>query len=495
LLFIFVILEVQASGVPGVAVKGGIPRLINMVVDVVVTDKNLADDYRGADKKESSDGTGFIIDENGYVVTNYHVVSSTDKIKIVLHDGSEYIAKIIGKDERSDIALLKIDTDIKLPFVQFADSDKVEVGDPVIAIGNPFGFGKTVTSGIVSCKGRNLSNQIAELGAGGDLVYYLQTDAAVNYGNSGGPLFSYDAEVVGMITVFFSDGMHNTGINFAIPSNTLKKVIKELKDHGKMQRSWLGIAVSPLNKKAARVLGLGKQYGCIITRVESNSPAAIAGIQAGDILITLNDESISENTNLEFMLNSLPIGKVIPIQIVRHKVGMKLSVMVGVRSDEDFYLNRDDVSEKKEISYEKIDGIEIGVAELTPELRKSFDISDGINGVMISYVGQRNDIAIGNVILAVNQTNITNIAGLKSELKKLSESSEVTKSKELAFYIFDPQTRKSDYVVMDFNLENDEVNSSKDRSGTISKESQNSNKITDTMEKLKTGLKSKWRLI
>jgi serine protease Do len=485
-------LEAHASGVPGLAVKKGIPRLINMVVDVIVSDKNLADDYRGSDRKESSDGTGFIIDENGYIVTNYHVISSTDKIKIVLYDGSEYMAKVIGKDERSDIALLKIDVDTKLPFVQFADFDKVEVGDPVIAIGNPFGFGKTVTSGIVSCKGRNLSSQIAELGAGGDLVYYLQTDAAVNYGNSGGPLFSYNAEVVGMITVFFSDGMHNTGINFAIPSNTLKKVIKELKDHGKMQRSWLGISVFPLNKKAARVLGLGKQYGCVITKVENNSPAAMAGIQTGDILTALNDESISENTNLEFMLNTLPIGKVIPIQIMRHKVGMKFSVTVGIRNDEDFYLNQEDVSEKKEISCEKIDGLEIGVTELTPELRKSFDINDGISGVMVSYVGQRNDIAIGNVILAVNQISVANIAALKSELKKISESSEMAKDKELAFYVFDPQTRKSDYVVVDFNPENDVVNSIKDHPATAGKELQNSTK-TDMGEKLKTGLK--WRLI
>jgi serine protease Do len=443
-------LEAHASGVPGVAVKGGIPHLINTVVDVIVSDK-ISDEYRGTDRKESSDGTGFIIDENGYIVTNCHVINSVDKIKIVLHDGSEYMAKIIGKDERSDIALLKIDADTKLPFVQFADSDKAEVGDPVIAIGNPFGFGKTVTSGIVSCKGRNLSNQIAELGAGGDLVYYLQTDAAVNYGNSGGPLFSYNAEVVGMITVFFSDGMHNTGINFAIPSNTLKKVIKELKDYGKMQRSWLGISVSPLGKKAARALGLGKQSGCVITKVDLNSPAAVAGIQTGDILISLNDEVISENTNLEFMLNGLPIGKVIPIQIMRNRIGMKLSVMVGIRNDEDVSWKTNDVSEK--IPYEKLDGVDIGVTEITPNLRKSFDIPESINGVMISYIGslQGNDISIGNVILMVNQTNVTAVAGLKAELKKLSANADIKKSKELAFYIFDPQIRKSDYVVMEFN--------------------------------------------
>jgi serine protease Do len=253
-----------------------------------------------------------------------------------------------------------------------------------------------------------------------------------------------------MITVFFSDGMHNTGINFAIPSNTLKKVIKELRDHGKMQRSWLGISVSSLSKKVAHALGLGRQHGCVITRVEENSPAALAGIQTGDILISLNDEVISENTNLEFMLNSLPIGKVIPIQIMRNRIGRKLSVMVGIRNDEEFYLGKSDITEKSEIPYEKIDGIEIGVTELTSDLRKSFDIQEGIKGVMVSYIENLpgNDISVGNVILMINQTAITNIASLKAELRKLSEN---TGSKELAFYIFDPQIRKSDYVVMEFN--------------------------------------------
>ncbi|MDR1561164.1 MAG: S1C family serine protease, partial [Holosporaceae bacterium] len=155
-----------AAGVPGLSFgKGEINKLINTVVDVIVSEKGVSNEVN-ANKKESSDGTGFIIDENGYIVTNCHVIDSLQKIKIILSDGSEYIAKIIGKDERSDIALLKIDTNIKLPFVQFADSAKVEIGDPVIAIGNPFGFGKTVTSGIVSYKGRNLSNQISELGVG-----------------------------------------------------------------------------------------------------------------------------------------------------------------------------------------------------------------------------------------------------------------------------------------------------------------------------------------
>jgi serine protease Do len=485
---------IDASGVPGGSVKVGIKCLVNTVVDVIVTDKSSSEEYRSSDKREASDGTGFIIDENGYIVTNCHVIDSADKIKIVLYDGGEYIAKVVGRDERSDIALLKIDVDTKLPYVQFADSDKIEIGDPVIAIGNPFGFGKTVTSGIISYKGRNLSNQIAELGTGGDLVSYLQTDAAVNCGNSGGPLF-YNGEVVGMITVFFSDGMRSTGINFAIPSNTLKNVIKELRDHGKIQRSWLGVGVSQLSKKAARVLGLGKQYGCVVARIEKNSPAAVAGMQVGDILTSLNNEAISENTNLEVTLNGLPVGKVIPVQIIRHGVSMKLSVMVGARSDDDFFTNTDDIPEKSDIPYEKIDGISLGVADLTPELRKSFDISENINGVMIAYIGnlQGNDVSVGNVVLTVNQINVSTVADLKNELKKLSKNENIKKNKELALYVFDPQTRKSDYIVVDFNPPSENISE---------KHRKMMNKVTlprkaekSFLEKLKDGLKTQWRLI
>jgi serine protease Do len=485
----------QASGISGGSVKGGIRRLINTVVDVVEADKNQSDEYKEGRERESSNGAGFIIDENGYIVTNWHVINSMNKIKVIIWDGGEYTARVAGKDERSDIALLKIDADKKLPFVQFADYDKVEVGDPVIAVGNPFGFGKTVTSGVVSYKGRDLSERIAELGAGGDLVYYLQTDAAINYGNSGGPLFSYNAEVVGMITVFFSDGIHNTGINFAIPSNTLKKVVKELRDHGKMQRSWLGIHVSSLGKRAARILlGMGKKYGCVITKVEKNSPAAVAGLQIGDILIAINDEAISEDMNSEFVLNGLPIGKVVPIQVVRHGSEMKLSVMVGTRSDEKPSCEGDETAEKIKIPCEKISGIDIGVTDLNQELRRSFDIREEINGVMISQVGNigESDLSVGNVILTVNQTNVSNIAELKAELQKLSENPDVRRDKELAVYVFDPQIRKFDYVAVNFDPKAFE--SALADSGQSVGKKHSKTKTVNIMDELKDKFKVNWRL-
>ncbi|MDR2766050.1 MAG: trypsin-like peptidase domain-containing protein [Holosporaceae bacterium] len=430
--------------------KGWITKLQCAVVDVIVSEKNNSEEYL-LPRKESSDGTGFIIDENGYIVTNCHVIDSSEKIKIILHDGSEYYAKIVGKDERSDIALLKVDVNSKLPFVQFADSDRIEVGDQVLAIGNPFGFGKTVTSGIVSYKGRNLSN--SELGVGGDLVSYIQTDAAVNYGNSGGPLFSYSGEVIGMITVFFSDGGHCTGINFAIPSNILKNVISQLRSSGKMCRSWLGISVSPLSKEASIALGLDKQQGGgVVSKVDKDSPASAAGLQIGDILLSIDNEKVSKNTNLEYVLSNLPVGKVIPVQILRHMVEMKLSILVGSRSDDDFsFGGGDSIATKNDVPQEKVDGLGLRFADLGADLRKSFEVPDGVNGVLVSNTGGNRDMAVGCVILTVNQIPVANVKALRLELKKMSTNKDVMERRKIALCVFTPQTKRHDYVAVDFN--------------------------------------------
>lgn len=443
----------DAAGVSGVSVKGGIHRLIDTVVDVIVSNKNPDSLQAENNKKDSSDGAGFIIDENGLIVTNCHVIETADIIKIVLYDGSVYIAKVIGKDEHSDIALLKIDADIKLPYVKFADSELVEIGEPVLAIGNPYGFGKTVTSGIISYKNRNLSSQIAELGTGGDLVSYLQTDAAVNYGNSGGPLFTYAGEVVGMITVFLADGMRSTGINFAIPANILKRTIEQLKNYGKITRSWIGIVLNPLTKEAADIL-LGGRFGCDIVKIEKKSPAENAGIRVNDILISINDENITENTNLEYMLNTLPIGRVIPIQIIRDGIEMKFSITVGFKNEEDLSANSDEeVQSKKEIPFERVEGINVGVTDLTPEFRKYFDIPEGIGGVLISNVENvLSEMSVGNLIFRVNRTMVSSVAQLKNALKEVITS----KEKRVVLYIYDHNRKqKRFYVVLKLAYKNE----------------------------------------
>ena len=437
---------ISDASVFGIKIKGGVERLMGTVVDVIVADKSGENS-----ENRSSNGTGFIIYEDGYIVTNWHVIDSSEQIKIVTSDGNEYIAKVIGKDEHYDVALLKIelDSNVKLPAVKFADSDKIEVSDPVITIGNPFGLGKTVTAGIISYKGRNLSDQISELGENGHLVSYIQTDAAVNYGNSGGPLFSANGEVIGMITVFVSDGLRSTGINFAIPSNILLKVISQLKTFGRMQRSWLGISTSRMSKEAAKLL-IGSNVGYYVTNISEKSPAMSTGIKVGDIILSINKEIISENTNVEYLLNNLPIGEVVPIQIMRDGNKRMLSITVKSYNDEDISFIDEDDNGGKDVPYEKIDGLDLGLTDLTKELREIFKIPSHENGVLVSFVGSSliDDLSInvGNLIKKVNRFEIKNLNDLKTALvASLRENDKVNK---VVIYVKDPLVKKTSYVVV-----------------------------------------------
>ncbi|GHT90883.1 putative periplasmic serine endoprotease DegP-like protein [Alphaproteobacteria bacterium] len=442
------------------SIKNGVKAVIGSVVKIVVVSKNdgdsgdpdtnrffsyTADDLKG----EQPDGTGFIVDESGYVVTNCHVLgsrqkiqdNSIEKVRVIVQNGDEYDAKIIGVDYRTDIVLLKIEPKSKLPCVKFADSDAIEVGDGVFAVGNPYVYDNTVTFGIISHKERDLSGQIAELGSGGDLVPYMQVnDAVINQGNSGGPLCTCDGRVVGMITIIFYDGARNTGISFAIPSKIIQHDIEQLRKNGKMKRSWLGINVTPFNKSVSDALGLGGRFGCVIQKVDNASPAIAAGVQSGDILLSVNDNHIAENSNLEYMLSNLPIDKVVPIQIVRDGVETKLSIKVGSRNDEDKAEPADDeISVKKSVPCEEIDSITLGVSNLTPEIRKHFNIPADMNGVLVARSDDsKNDISVGSVILKVNHQLIGNIAELRSELQRIMN----TRAKNVAFYICDGQSRK-----------------------------------------------------
>jgi len=435
------------ASVSGIKIRGGVKPLMDTVVDVIVTDKN----EENSENRPSSNGTGFIIYEDGYIVTNWHVIDSSDQIKIVTSDGNEYNARVIGKDEHYDVALLKIDLDrnVKLPTVKFADSDKIEISDPVIAIGNPFGLGKTVTSGIISYKGRNLSGQISELGENNHLVSYIQTDAAVNYGNSGGPLFSENGEVIGMITVFVLDGMHSTGINFAIPSNILLKVISQLKTFGKMRRSWLGISTRRMLKEASKLL-IGSNVGYYITNVSEKSPAASSGIQVGDIILSINGEAISESTNMEYLLNNLPIGEVIPIQIMHDGNKRMLSITVKSYNDEDISFMEEDDNSGKDVPYEKIDGLDLGLTNLTKELREIFKIPSYESGVLVSFVGSslvdNPCINVGNLIKKVNRFEVKNLNDLRMSL--VATLKENSGSNKVVMYLKDPLTKKTSYVVV-----------------------------------------------
>ncbi|GHU13447.1 serine protease [Alphaproteobacteria bacterium] len=442
------------------SIRNGIKAVTGSVVKIIVVyrdggdngdliDSNRLFPYAGNELKgEQPDGTGFIVDESGYVVTNCHVLgsrqkiqdNSIEKIRVIVPNGDEYDAKIAGVDYRTDIVLLKIEPKSKLPCVKFADSDAIEVGDGVFAVGNPYVYDNTVTFGIISHKERDLSGQIAELGSGGDLVPYMQVDAVINQGNSGGPLCTCDGRVVGMITIIFYDGARNTGISFAIPSKIIQQDVEQLRKNGKMKRSWLGISVTPFNRSVSDALGLGERFGCVIQKVDNASPAIAAGMQSGDILLSVNDNHISENSNLEYMLSNLPIDKVVPIQIVRDGVEMKLSIKVGSRNDEDkAEPAEDDMSVKKSVPCEELDSITLGVSNLTPEIRKYFNIPADLNGVLVARSDDsKNEISVGSVIIKVNHQLIGNTVELRSELQKSINAG----AKTVAFYVCDGQSRR-----------------------------------------------------
>jgi serine protease Do len=423
--------------------KTKISKLLDTAVDVVVSDKDIDLHAAYDSRKDLPDGSGFIVDENGYIFTNCHVIDSAEKIDIVLRDGGKYTAKVVGKDQRSDIALLKIDVDVKLPVVEFPDlNHKIEVLDPIIVIGNPCGFGKTVTCGAISCERRDLSPQMAELGKGGDLVSYVQIDASVNYGNSGGPVFNQDGKMIGMVTVFIPDSK----IAFIIPHTALKRALDDFMKSGKLNLSWIGISVgSVFNAEVSAALGLVNTSGCVIKEVESNSPAAIAGICVNDILLSVNRESVSNGSNVEYMLSSLPIGETIPVRVRRVGKDIEFKIKVASKNDDTLSHNKtEEVKKKIEISEEKVEGIGVGVADLTEERRQYYDIPYDINGVLVvSVANAQSEMSAGNVVMMVNQTVISSVADLRNAMKRLVNS----KAKSFALYVYDTYRQEKKFYV------------------------------------------------
>ena len=433
--------------------KGDIQQLVDSVVNILIIDK----DAEYSDNK-SVNGTGFIVDDSGYIVTNCHVIEGAEKIKIVTSDGNEYYARIIGKDDHSDIALLKIDIDpgIKLTHVTFSNSDEIKLCDRVIVIGNSLGLSNTVTEGIVSYKNRDLSTQISELGGTGDLVSYIQLNAIIQPGDSGGPVFDTQGRVIGMIRVFVSDGYYHTGISFAIPANIIQKIVKQLRLYGKIQRSRTGITVTRMSHEAARIL-LQNNVGYSISEITDNSPAASAGFEEGDIILTIDGEPVLENTNVEYVLNNLSIGKSVVIEVLRNNQKKPITIVPEACSDENMMIDIDEELKTPIIHHEKIEGLDLGLTNLTPEVREILNSIDSKEeGVYVSYVGPslRLIMNAGCVIKKVNEQNIRNLDNLKSAFQNITDKSD-TQSGKVVFYIIDPSDRcKSSYVVVPWRLVN-----------------------------------------
>jgi serine protease Do len=372
--------------------------------------------------KHRSLGSGFIIDREGYILTNNHVVEKAVSIKVKLSDEKEYDAKVIGKDAKTDIALIKIDAKHNLPVAAFGDSGKLEVGDWVIAIGNPFGLEQTVTAGIVSAKGR-------VIGAG-PYDDFIQTDASINPGNSGGPLFNLKGEVVGINTAIVSGGQ---GIGFAIPINVAKEMLSQLKSKGKVTRGWLGVSIQKVTPEIAKGFGLKESEGALVSDVMEHSPAEKAGIKRGDIIISFNGKKIKEMDMLPRLVGGTEIGKQAKVGIIRDGKNIEVNVVIDELKEESVQASR-----KPEV--EKDFGLV--VQNITPEIAKHLNIKDK-KGVIVTDVqpgspAQNVDIRSGDIIKEINRKPIRNINDFKDAMKRGNVKEGIVllvKRENMTFYI------------------------------------------------------------
>lgn len=353
-------------------------------------------------------GSGFIIDESGIVITNNHVIEEADEITVRLKDDEEYEATVIGRDSLSDIAVLQIkpNNGEKFPFVKLGDSDKDRIGDWVMAIGNPFGFGGSVSAGIISARGRALGQADVE---------YIQTDAPINRGNSGGPLFNMDGEVIGVNTAIVSPTGGNVGIGFSIPSNDVKRVAQELQEHGKVRRGWLGVGIQPMSKDHAEALGIDFVKGAIINRVEPDSPAEAGGVEVGDIIVSWDGKDVDGPNTLSRLVKRTMIDQPVNVVVIRggERVTLRVTtgefIQEGEEEGEDEGRDRDRDNEGSDNEYELVEGMEL--APINDRLRRRYRIDGETDGVVVTRVARRSPayragIRAGAVIMRVNQQRV-----------------------------------------------------------------------------------------
>lgn len=352
------------------------------------------------ERVERSLGTGFIITEDGEVLTNYHVVANAEKIKVSLENGEEFQAKIIGTDKKTDIALLKIKNKKGFPHLPLGDSDKLRIGDWVIAIGNPFGLGHTVTAGIVSAKERVLGV--------GPYDSYIQTDAAINPGNSGGPLLNLKGEVVGINAMIYSPSgiPQNIGIGFAIPINLARSLLPQLEKKGKVTRGWLGVYIQEITPEIAESMGLKEKKGALVSEVIKDSPAEKAGIKRGDVIIEFDGKNVKSSHDLPMIVASTPVGKKVKVKVIRDKKFKELTVKVGEMPEEG-----GEVVAKAESEIEEKIGIR--VQNITKDIAESLGLKRS-EGVIVTEVvpgspAEDAGIVRGDVILEIDRKPVRNV--------------------------------------------------------------------------------------
>lgn len=344
-------------------------------------DKNRGE-YKGQKErkqKTTSLGSGFIIDPAGYIVTNNHVIQDADEITVILQDDTNLTASVVGRDKKTDLAVLKVESKKPLPFVRFADSDKARVGDWILAIGNPFGLGGSVTAGIISARARNINS--------GPYDDYLQTDAPINRGNSGGPMFNMDGDVIGVNAAIFSPSGGSVGIGFAIPSTLAKNVVEQLKATGHTRRGWLGVRIQLVTPEIAESLGLGKPHGALVSSVTDESPASDSKFETGDVIVSYDGREVPEMQRLPRMVAETEVGKTVDVVVIRKGTEKTLKVKVGeLKQDDDETMADNDAQGVKPAlpeSAEKIEELGLSAAPVTDALRRRYDLGKEAAGIVV----------------------------------------------------------------------------------------------------------------
>ena len=365
-------------------------------------------------RRATSLGSGFVIDGAGLVVTNNHVIADADEITVTLHDDTSFKAEVIGRDTKVDIALLRIKPTKPLASVKFGDSDGTRVGDWVLAIGNPFGLGGTVTAGILSARAREIN--------AGPYDDFLQTDASINRGNSGGPMFNMSGEVIGINTAIYSPSGGSIGIGFAIPANLARPVVDQLRDFGHVRRGWLGVNIQSVTDEIAESLGLDKPKGALIASVREGGPAQVAGIQPGDVVLTFDGKEVTDMRRLPRVVAETPIDKAVKVTVWRKRKEHTFDVKVGELKEEE---QQAALTTNKQQPLAEPPGtvktLGLSLANLTPELRERFSLAEDTAGVVVVDVkpdsaASEKGMRAGDIIVEVAQEEVKSPAQITAKI-------------------------------------------------------------------------------
>ncbi len=370
-------------------------------------------------RKVTSLGSGFIVDSSGYIVTNNHVIQDADEITVALQDDTRLKAEVVGRDPKTDMAVLKVKPTGKLRAVRFGDSDKARVGDWVLAIGNPFGLGGSVTAGIISARNRDINS--------GPYDDYIQTDASINRGNSGGPMFNLDGEVIGIATAIFSPSGGSVGIGFAIPSATAHPVIQQLIKNGQVRRGWLGVHIQAVTEEIAETLGLKQAKGALVASVIKDGPAEKGNIKAGDVILRFGGTEVPEMRKLPRIVAATDVNKTVDVVIWRNSEKMTLSVTVGELEDREAKVASLSRSGKTGATAEKIESLGLAVSEVTSALRERYKLDKDAKGVVVTAVDEggaaaEKGIRPGDVIAEISQEEVTTPADVVARIKEARKS-------------------------------------------------------------------------